>query len=789
MSLRDLLSAEEWLVEEDGLDPSRLNYRESLFAVGNGYLGTRGSLEEGTRGEVRGTYLAGVYDHHDSTVIDLVNVPSWLPLSLWVDGEQLDVQRCTVLEHRHILDLRQGLLYRLTRFEDSAGNRTRYESLRYASFDEPHLGVIEAAITPENHAARLAIEAGVDGRTYNLDRLPAYEEEPTFHPEVKWEKWAKSKHFDVTAATVDEAVAYLEARTLDRGHRLGFAASLEIDIATASHERRVEYQRIASRVDWQAEEGVTYRVRKLVAMHTSRDADADDGTERLAGRCRETLASAGARSARALREAHVAVWDAKWRDADVAIDGAPLAQKAVRYAVYQLLIAVSGEDDTVNIGANALTGERYKGHVFWDTEIYLLPFYIFTRPATARSLILYRYHTLEGARQNARDNGFEGAQYAWESADTGLEETPKRTADGVHRLWMSDEEFHITADVVFGLMSYVEASGDHDLLACEGAEILVQTSRFWISRLEHDAANDRFELSRVMGPDEFHEHVDNNAFTNQMVRWHLRRAAETMDWLRAEREADFENLVNRFGIDADEVDVWRSTAERVHVPQQADTGLIEQFDGYFDLKDVPIETRDENDMPVYPEGYHHFNTAETTLIKQPDAVMLFYMLPDRFDADVKRANYDYYEARTMHKSSLSPAIHSIMGIEVGDRTKAEQYFMRSALVDLNDNQGNTELGIHIASAGGTWQCAVCGFGGFRVIGGTMTFKPWLPPDWNAIGFRLQWHGVWLAVTVRERAVRFALEADPERTERFELYGEPHEIRGGETLELPYRSGD
>ena len=237
------------------------------------------------------------------------------------------------------------------------------------------------------------------------------------------------------------------------------------------------------------------------------------------------------------------------------------------------------------------------------------------------------------------------------------------------------------------------------------------------------------------------------------------------------------------------MNVWRSTAERVHVPQQADTGLIEQFDGYFDLKDVPIDTRDENDMPVYPEGYHHFNTAETTLIKQPDAVMLFYMLPDQFDADVKRANYDYYEARTMHKSSLSPAIHSIMGIEVGDRTKAEQYFMRSALVDLNDNQGNTELGIHVASAGGTWQCAVCGFGGFRVIGGTMTFKPWLPPDWNAIGFRLQWHGVWLAVTVRESTVRFAFEADPERTERFELYGEPHEIRGGETLELPYRSGD
>ena len=174
MSMRDCLSAEEWLVEEEGLDPSRLNFRETLFVVGNGYLGTRGSLEEGSRGEVRGTYIAGVYDHHDSTVIDLVNVPSWLPLSVWVDGERLDVQRCKVLEHRRILDMRQGLLYRLTRFEDTAGRVTRYESLRYASFDEPHLCVIDAAVTPENHAARIAVEAGIDGRVHNLDRLPAY---------------------------------------------------------------------------------------------------------------------------------------------------------------------------------------------------------------------------------------------------------------------------------------------------------------------------------------------------------------------------------------------------------------------------------------------------------------------------------------------------------------------------------------------------------------------------------------------------------------------------------------
>lgn len=785
MSLRDRLSAREWLVEEEGIDPTRLNYHETLFVVGNGYIGTRGSLEEGTRGELRGTYIAGVYDHHDSTVIDLVNVPSWLPLSLWVDGEQLDVQRCRVLEHRRILDLRQGLLYRLTRFEDAAGNRTRYESLRYASFADRHLCVIDATITPENHNARIAVEAGIDGWVYNLDRLPAYADEPTVHPEVKWEKWARSKHIDVIDATVGDTEVYLEAETLDRDDRLGFAAALEVSGTDLRRERRLRYQRVANRVEWQGHAGVSRQLRKLVAVHTSRDTEVD----RLATRCRETLASARAADAEPLRAAHAEVLHRKWTDSEVVIDGAPLAQQAVRFAVFQLLIAASDRDPTVNIGANALTGERYRGHVFWDTEIYLLPFYVFTQPETARSLILYRYHTLEGARRNARDNGFDGAQYAWESADTGREAAPKRTADGVHRLWMSDEELHITADIVYGLMTYVEATGDTELLAREGAEILIETSRFWLSRLEHDAATDRFVLSRVMGPDEFHEHVDNNAFTNQLVRWHLRRAAETMDWLMNHRRDRFDDLVRRFDIDAAEIDRWIETAERIHVPRHADTGLIEQFDGYFALKDVPIDTRDENDMPIYPDGYHHFNSAETTLIKQPDAVMLCYMLPDEFDAEVKRANYDYYEARTMHKSSLSPAIHSIMGIEVGDRTKAEQYFRRSALVDLEDNQGNTELGIHIASAGGTWQCAVCGFGGLRVVGGRLTFKPWLPPAWTRIDFRVQWRGNRLTVTVGPDTVRFALEAGSDHRETFELGGESHTISGGETLELSYSTDD
>lgn len=762
-----------------------MNFHETLFTVGNGYLGTRGSLEEGAYGDLSGTYIAGIYDHCDSTVKDLVNAPNWLSLDIWVDGERLDTQRCKILDHQLILDMRQGLMYRLTRFEDTRGFRTRYESVRYASLDNHHVCSIDATITAENYDAPIAIEAGIDGESYNLDRYPAYEGSPAFHPEIKWEKWAKSKHLSVVEASADEGAVYLQMKTLDGDHQLGYASHLYGPDQNVERSHRLEYQRVTERVAWRAQEGETYSVRKVVAIHTSRD----HATQPLKRHCLQTLQAVAKAGSIAVWQAHVNAWSTRWNSCDVLINGAPQAQQAVRFSVYQLLIAASDDDDKVNIGANALSGERYKGHVFWDTEIYLLPFYIFSQPETARRLILYRYHTLSGALENARINGYQGAQYAWESADSGIEETPKTTADGVHRLWMSDEEFHITADVVYGLMIYVEATGDRELLAREGAEILIQTSRFWLSRLEHNASEARFELCRVMGPDEFHEHVDNNAFTNQMAKWHLQKAAETLAWLQEERPADFSSLVERLAFKSSEIEQWLFTAERIHIPQQADTGLIEQFDGYFDLNDVPIESRDSNDMPIYPDGYHHFNCAETTLIKQPDAVMLLYMLPGQFEASVKRANYDYYEERTLHKSSLSPAIHSIMGIEVGDRTKAEQYFMRSALVDLTDNQGNAELGLHIASAGGTWQCAVFGFGGFRVMNGQMTFKPWLPPDWKNLHFRLRWHGDMLDVTVTEAEVCFSFEADSSRIQNLSLDGVQVSIAGGETRRIPYQSHD
>jgi kojibiose phosphorylase len=769
------LSEENWLVRETDLDPHEINFHETIFTVGNGYQGTRGSFEEGRTGELSGTYLAGVYDHHDSTVPDLVNAPSWLPLTVFVEGHRLDTQSCKVLEHSRTLDLQQGLLHRDTLLEDSKGRRTRIKSIRFCSFANQHLCGIRISITPENHDSRFNVEAGIEGERYNLDRLPVYVEKPRFDPEVKWEKWAKSRHLRVIVADTGDASAYLEAETLDTGHVIGCATSLELAGIDVPARPIVGYETAAQRIEFAAAAGDTVVLDKFAAIFTSRD-EIEGQTLREA--CEKLVHQAAEYGFPRCVAASAEIWRGKWDDCDIEIVGDDEATRAARFNIYHLLITANEHDPRVNVGAKSMSGEGYKGHVFWDTEIFLLPFYIYTQPETAKALLRYRHHTLPGAIENARINGFAGAQYAWESTDSGAETTPKWTADGAHRIWTGEEEIHVTADVAYGVLTYVMATDDWAFMRQYGAEILYQTSRFWMSRLEHNEAADRYELSRVIGPDEFHEHVDNNTFTNRMAQWHLDGAARIFDKLSADDSGPHRELLARLGLTPDEVAEWRAAAAKVFIPFDPGRNLIEQFAGYFKLEDIPITNWDENDMPVYPDGYDHFNLNGAMLLKQPDVVMLMYLLPDEFTDEAKKANFEFYEARTLHKSSLSPAIHAIMGIEVGDVSSAHRYFLRSALVDMANNQDNTEDGIHIASAGGTWQSLVCGFGGFRVKHGRMTFRPWLPAQWKELRFKIRWRDAQVAVTIAREEAHFRLAAAEGRRETIEVDGREITLEAG-----------
>jgi kojibiose phosphorylase len=765
--LRGQLSGEEWLVIETGFDPDRANTFETLLTVGNGRLGTRGTLEEGWVGERSGTFLSGVYDSHDATVIDLVNAPDWLPLAVLVDGVRLDVQTCEAMEHERALDIRHGVLWRRTVFRDRQGRRTRIESLRFASLADRDLCAMRLEVTPENHSATITVESGIAGRRRNLDRLPVYPEDTVFDAEVRWDKWASSIHLRPVSVAATEDALYLETRTIASGVSLGYGTSLDSAVEPLRRWSRLSAEQVEEHAELAVRAGETVQVDKLVALATSREALGP-----LQERCLEALRGYRQKGFEQLLSRHREAWDSTWADCDCEVIGDPLATHAVRFGIYQLLIAANGDDPTVNIGAKALTGEGYRGHVFWDTEVLMLPFFIFTQPTTARSLLRYRHHTLPGARELAREGGFRGARFAWESADTGREECPRYTPDGVNRVWARDEEIHVSADVAYGILSYVAATGDHDFLVDFGAEVLFETSRFWASRAEHDPATDRYSLKQVMGPDEFHSHVDDNAFTNRLAQWALQESIRIYENLSLHHPGRLETIQAAIGLDRAEVDHWRRVAERMIFPLSPEEELIEQFEGYLDREDVPITEWDANDMPRYPPGYHHFNCEDTMLLKQPDVVMLMYLLPDDFTIETKRSNFEFYEARTLHKSSLSPAIHAIMGIEVGDHTRALQYFYRSALVDLADNQGNTAYGIHIASAGGTWQVLVNGFGGLRLRHGQLTFNPWLPDQWQEIRFRLRWRGNSLSITIGHREASFCLHAPAGVTEQLVVAARP-----------------
>ena len=774
-------STADWLVAEHGIELEFMGARETRLTVGNGYVCTRGSLIESRRGAWPATYVAGVFDQRDAAVIELVNSPDWLATRIDVAGRVVDVDSCAVLSHSQTLDLRQGLLYRSTEFEDPDGRQTRLATIRFASIANPHLVATRLQVTPLNHSSPITIETGLDGSTVSLDRSP-YADFDRFDETERWEKWTKTKHTHHVRADATGGSARLEVATFDRRIRIGYAMEIATSGATMTARGVSGHEYAAARVHFDACQANTYTLDKLVGICTSRDYQSTD--EAVLQRSGAVAVAARATGFDAILATHRRRWADLWKVCDCVIGGDEEATRAIRFNLYHLLIAANPADPTVGIGAKALSGEGYKGHVFWDTEIFVLPFFIYTQPGTARALLRYRHETLEGARSNARDNGFEGAQFAWESADSGTETTPKWTHDGSHRIWTGEEEIHITADILYAMDSYIQATGDAAFMSEYGAIIAVEAARFWASRFEHDVTQDRYGLTSVIGPDEFHEHVDNNVFTNVLAQWALRRASELAEHFQANDPEVWRAIAGPLELTADETSNWRRIADRVRVPSFADHEVIEQFEGYVALADVPIVEWDHNNMPVYPAGYDHFNCGETTLIKQPDVIMLMFLMPDLFHPGIVRANYDFYEARTMHKSSLSPAIHAIMGIEAGATDKAVQYFRRSAFVDLVDNQGNTRDGIHIASAGGSWMSLVAGFGGFRVREGRPTFEPWLPPEWTDVQFTLAWRGSLLGVRVSHGGITLDWPTSA-RPLTVAVSGREHHLRPGEVETFPY----
>jgi len=675
-----------WLIVEDGFALTREHEIESIFAISNGRLGSRGSLAEGGPMSAPATFAAGLFDTGPRDMLVLAQLPDWRRLAPIVEGAPLSLQSGRLLTHRRTLDLRQGMIWRDWRQEDPAGRGTRFQECRLASGYDRRLLLHSVALTAENYAGDIRFEGALDGSA-----------------EIQTSSGGRAV---VSTAVLCAVTPELEAHSM----RLADVTLL-------------------------AQLGETHRIDRFAAVGVSNE---DQQPRALA---EGQVAAAQARGMSDLIARHCEAWSARWEASDVRVEGDPEAQRALRFAAYHLLSAADPSDDRVSIGARALTGVAYSGHVFWDTEIYMLPFFALTWPEAARALLMYRHRTLPAARTKAARYGARGAFYAWESADTGEDVTPASVMGpaGVPiPIKVAQQEQHISADVAFGVWNYWRITGDDAFLLEAGAEIIIETARFWASRAEPGNDGKR-HIRDVIGPDEYHENVDDDAYTNGMARWNLRTAAAAVHDLATRWPEPWAELRAQLGLNDAEVDEWSAAARDLYIGLDPKTGLIEQFRGYFALKDLPISSFVSRTVPV-DVLLSLDRVMRLPIIKQPDVLMLIYLLWDEFAPEVREANFRYYEPRCAHGSSLSPCIHALLAARLGDMTLAEKYFRQASQIDLSDNMGNATGGVHIGGLGGLWQAAVFGFAGLRLSEDGPQLDPKLPPAWRELSFRIRWRG-------------------------------------------------
>ena len=729
---KESMDTTSWTITEPKFDPAHLHHQETVFTIGNGYLGTRGAFEERYPGDRPATLIHGVFDDAPIVHTELANAPDWLPFELLVQGERFGMDRGELLDYRRTLDLRRGLLRREVRWRSPAGHTVDIRIERFASLADPHLLAIRYQVTPLDFDGWIELRAGINGHVDN-DGL------------VHWD-WVDQGN--------EINTVWLRSRTRGSGLELGQAAGLLI---RGSREVRRQVMDCHNNPTFVAkcrvEQDRTVIAEKLVSIFTSRDLEHDTVVDAALNKWDQLFETQSYYEE--LRAAHEAAWAEVWDASDVIIEGDDAAQRAVRYNLFQLLIAAPWYDDRVSIPAKTLSGFGYRGHVFWDTEIFIVPFFTHTQPEIARNLLMYRYHTLPGARRKAKENGYEGAQYAWESALTGDETTPRWVPGYMGeliRIWTGDIQIHISADIAYTAWQYWQATGDDELMRDYGAEIILDTAVFWGSRAEYNAERDRYEVNDVIGPDENHEHVNNNVFTNRMAQWHLETALETLAWLRREHADKAAQLEERLDLSRERLSHWADVIGCLHILHDPEAGLMEQFEGFFKLEDIDWQALEPRRRSVQSLlGIERTNQVQA--LKQADVLMLLYLLSDRYDLETKRVNWDYYQPRTDHTygSSLSPAIHAILACELGMVEAAYEHFMRAALVDLKNVRGNTAEGIHGASAGGVWQALVFGFAGLSLTDAGPVANPRLPLNWTRLKFRLCWRGQWHDFDLRQES--------------------------------------
>ena len=772
-----------WIITEPDFIPENTGKFETIFSLGNGYMGLRASTEEGSPDEVRGCYIAGLFDKFPGEVTELPNIPDWTNVRIKLDGETFSLCQGKILSYQRQLNIRDGELVRNIEWMSPSGKNTQLIFRRFVSMRDLNVAAIELEICPVNYSGAIEILSGIDGQVTNSG--------------VQHFKEGNSRMYK-------DGIVSITSRTQESNIGLAVAVkhlfSMDDDRAVETEQTRSTGRRqIFLSFRHEVREGQTLRMEKLLTVCSTRDPEfreckfkekeaiSDKELEKNAiGKLKEA-ADAGYGN---LFKNHKVEWGRIWENDDISIGGPDFDQLAIRFSIFHIHQMTPAHDERVGIAAKGLSGEGYKGHAFWDTEIFLLPVHIYTSPETAKKLLLYRYNLLAGARKKAMENGFKGAMYPWESADTGEEVTPKwggvdiKTGEQV-RIWSGDLELHITCDIAYSIWQYFEITRDYDFMYRYGLEIMLDTSRFWASRLEYNKSEDRYEINDIVGPDEYSEHVNNNTFTNYMVKWQIDKTIQFSKLVKENRSEVWNRVSSKIQLLEQEPGDWMKKADKIFLNINKETGFIHQYEGFTDKKMIDL-SKYKGKVGAIMEDYSWEDLVHSQVLKQADVVMLLYLAGDDFSRETKRVNWDYYEPKTLHDSTLSAGMHAIVAADMNDMEKGYEYFQESIRIDLGENMQSCDAGLHAASHGGNWQAVVNGFGGVRITGdGILRINPRLPKKWNGLKFNLIWRGTVCRVDVNKKELFLKPLSSIKEPFNVEVYGEKYLLDSSEGLKITY----
>ncbi|WP_080146544.1 glycoside hydrolase family 65 protein [Marinilactibacillus piezotolerans] len=719
--------------------------QESLTAIGNGYMGLRGNFEEGYSGDTHiGTYLAGVW-YPDKTRVGwwkigypeyfgkVINATNFIPVTIKVNGHQIDLAKDDVKEYRLELDMKAGVLNR-SYVWSNGDTEIAFTFTRFVSVATKELAVIH-------------IEANV------LKGSPEIEMMPHLDGDVENEDSNYDEKFWIERDRGLEPYPYLTTKTIENNFgtdRFTVTTMMSSDVSGLAKEDSSESDMlVAENYKGTVSEGETVSLTKLVSVITSRDIEEADQVKAAEA----ILAEANETSFAELKTAHVSEWENRWNNADVVIEGDEASQQGVRFNIFQLFSTYYGEDPRLNVGPKGFTGEKYGGATYWDTESCILPMYLsITDEEVSKQLLVYRHNQLEEAHVNASKQGLEGALYPMVTF-TGIE---------CHNEWeITFEEIHRNGAIAHAIFNYSTYFGDESYLLDKGIEVLTGISRFWADRVHYSKRNEKYMIHGVTGPNEYENNINNNWYTNTMAAWTLRYTLESLEKVSDEKKASL-------NIGFEELDKWKDIVENMYFPKDDELDVFVQHDTFLDKDLLPVDSLKPEERPIN-QNWSWDKILRSPFIKQADVLQGLYFLNHEYSLDEKERNFDFYEPMTVHESSLSPLVHSILASELGKKEKAFEMYERTARLDLDNYNNDTEDGLHITSMSGGWLSIVHGFAGMRTLTGELSFEPYCPEKWDGYEFKLKYRGRLIKVIVDKENVEFALQEGDALD--FNLYGE------------------